>query len=140
MKAILKTHMAAGLTMQDVPKPTNLKPTEVLVRVKRASICGSDVHIYKWDDWAKSHIKPPMIIGHEFAGIVEQIGEAVEIVQVGDFVAAETHIPCQQCYQCKTNRSIGKSETCFNMWFRCSHLQMGRLGKEPYQTTHDNRS
>lgn len=104
MKAILKTHMAAGLTMQDVQKPDVLKPTEVLVKVKRASICGSDVHIYKWDDWAKSHIKPPMIIGHEFAGIVEQVGEAVDTVQVGDFVAAETHIPCQQCYQCKTNR------------------------------------
>ncbi len=104
MKAILKTHMATGLTMENVQKPTDLKPTEVLVKVKRSSICGSDVHIYKWDDWAKSHIKPPMIIGHEFAGIVEQVGEAVETIRVGDFVAAETHIPCQECYQCKTNR------------------------------------
>ncbi|HOJ87857.1 MAG TPA: L-threonine 3-dehydrogenase [Pseudothermotoga sp.] len=104
MKAILKTHMAAGLTMQDVPKPTEVGPTEVLVKVRRASICGSDVHIYKWDDWARSHIKPPMIIGHEFAGTVEAVGEAVTMVKVGDYVAAETHIPCQQCYQCKTNR------------------------------------
>ncbi|MGJ8455358.1 L-threonine 3-dehydrogenase [Pseudothermotoga sp. U03pept] len=104
MKAILKTHMAAGLTMKEVPEPETLGPTEVLIKVKRASICGSDIHIYRWDDWAKSHIKPPMIIGHEFAGTVVKVGEAVNTVRVGDFVSAETHIPCQKCYQCKTNR------------------------------------
>jgi len=104
MKAILKTHMAAGLTMKEVPEPDTLEPTEVLIKVRRASICGSDIHIYKWDDWAKSHIKPPMIIGHEFAGTVVKVGEAVNTVSVGDFVAAETHIPCQRCYQCKTGR------------------------------------
>jgi len=104
MKAITKTHMAAGLKMKDIPEPSNLKPTEVLVKVRKVSICGSDVHIYKWDDWAQKHIKPPMTVGHEFAGIVEAVGEAVTMVKVGDYVAAETHIPCQHCYQCKTNR------------------------------------
>ncbi|MEJ5229872.1 MAG: L-threonine 3-dehydrogenase [Pseudothermotoga sp.] len=104
MKAILKTDMAAGLIMREMPEPTTLSPTDVLVKVRRASICGSDLHIYRWDDWAKSHIKPPMIIGHEFAGTVVKVGEAVNTVRVGDFVAAETHIPCQRCYQCKTGR------------------------------------
>ncbi len=111
MLAIRKTHMAAGLTMENIDKPTDLGPHEVLVRVKKASICGSDVHIYKWDAWAQSHIKPPMTIGHEFAGIVEAIGEAVNLVKIGDYVAAETHIPCQSCYQCRT----GRMHICKNM-------------------------
>ncbi len=102
--AIRKTHMAAGLSMENIVQPKDLAPDEVLVRVKKASICGSDVHIYKWDSWAQSHIRPPMTIGHEFAGVVEAVGESVNTVDVGDYVAAESHIPCQSCYQCKTGR------------------------------------
>ncbi|AEH52025.1 L-threonine 3-dehydrogenase [Pseudothermotoga thermarum] len=104
MLAIRKTSMAAGLSMENVEQPKELAPNEVLVKVKKASICGSDVHIYKWDKWAQSHIRPPMTIGHEFAGVVEAVGEAVDTVKVGDYVAAESHIPCQNCYQCRTGR------------------------------------
>lgn len=104
MKALMKTSMAEGLTMVEVPEPGEPGPTEVLIRVKTASICGSDVHIYRWDSWAQSRIKPPLIIGHEFSGIVERVGEAVQTVRAGDYVACETHIPCLSCVQCRTNR------------------------------------
>lgn len=104
MKALMKTSMAEGLTMKEVPEPKGPGPTEVLIKVKTASICGSDVHIYKWDSWAQNRIKPPIIIGHEFSGVVEAVGEAVEVVKVGDYVACETHIPCLSCIQCRTNR------------------------------------
>ncbi|MBC7122971.1 MAG: L-threonine 3-dehydrogenase [Pseudothermotoga sp.] len=104
MKALVKTSMAEGLTMMQVPDPDEPGPTEVLIKVKTASICGSDVHIYRWDSWAQSRIKPPLIIGHEFSGIVEKVGEAVQTVKAGDYVACETHIPCLSCAQCRTNR------------------------------------
>jgi len=104
MKALVKASMAEGLTMMEVPDPDEPGPTEVLIKVKTASICGSDVHIYRWDSWAKSRIKPPLIIGHEFSGIVEKVGEAVQTVKAGDYVACETHIPCLSCVQCRTNR------------------------------------
>lgn len=106
MKAIMKKVSGPGLVMEQVKKPTqeDLGPRDVLVKIRRASICGTDVHIYKWDEWSQSRIIPPLITGHEMAGEVVAVGSAVTQVKVGDLVAAETHIPCEHCYQCKTGR------------------------------------
>jgi len=106
MKAIMKKVPGPGLVMEQVKKPTqeDLGPRNVLVKIRRASICGTDVHIYKWDEWSQSRIIPPLITGHEMAGEVVAVGSAVTQVKVGDLVVAETHIPCEHCYQCKTNR------------------------------------
>lgn len=109
MKAALKATPTRGASIQEVPIP---KPTshQALIRVKATSICGTDVHIYNWDAWAAKRIKTPMIFGHEFSGEVVEIGSQVEHIQVGDHISAETHIPCQGCFQCRT----GKMHLCKN--------------------------
>src|SRR5207247_9840416 len=90
-----------------VPEPT---PDEVLIRVKIASICGTDVHIFDWDAWAAPRIKTPLIQGHEFAGEVEHIGSNVKGLRKGDYVSAEGHIACGRCYMCRTgNAHVCKS-------------------------------
>lgn len=101
MRAISKQQAAAGAELIDAPMP---EPTshQVVVKVKATSICGTDVHIYNWDAWAQSRVKPPMIFGHEFAGEVVEIGKQVHDIKVGDHVAIETHIPCGKCLQCHT--------------------------------------
>lgn len=91
MKALVKTTAARGLTLTEVPEP-RIRDDEVLVRVRRAGVCGTDVHIYEWDAWAASRCKPPFIVGHEFAGDVVEVGQLVESVKVGDRVTAEGHI------------------------------------------------
>ncbi|NIM99825.1 MAG: L-threonine 3-dehydrogenase [candidate division Zixibacteria bacterium] len=110
MLAVMKNERAPGAELVTVDIP-NIKPDEVLVKVKATSICGTDVHIYNWDEWAASRIKPPMIFGHEFAGEVVQVGDRVKRIQVGDYVSAETHIPCGHCFQCLT----GKQHICQNL-------------------------
>ncbi len=111
MLAAVKTDPAPGATkMMNVSKPKP-GPGEVLVKVRIASICGTDVHIYKWDDWAKARIKPPLIQGHEFAGEVAELGDNTTHVQVGDYVSAEGHVACGTCYQCRT----GQSHICPNV-------------------------
>jgi len=104
MKALMKTEAKEGLelTEAETPRPG---PGEVLVKVKAASICGTDLHIYSWDEWARSRIAPPLIIGHEFCGQVEEVGPGVEGVAPGDYVSAETHIYCGRCYMCRTGRA-----------------------------------
>lgn len=111
MIAIVKERPAPGLTLKRVPVPRELGPHDVLVKVKRASICGTDVHIYNWDAWSQERIRPPQIDGHEFTGEVVSIGGDVSSVKVGDSVVSETHIPCQKCLQCRT----GKMHICKNM-------------------------
>lgn len=110
MTAVRKTHPAAGVTFETIPVPT-VTSHGVLVRVKAASLCGTDVHIYRWDDWAKLRIKTPMTFGHEFAGEVVAVGDQVRRVKVGDPISGETHIPCLQCYQCRT----GQMHLCNNL-------------------------
>ena len=105
MKAIVKKSRGKGLEMVEVPEPTSPAPDEVIIKVKRVSICGSDVHIYDWDPWASSRIVPPRIIGHELAGEIVEKGDRVEGFDVGDYVAAESHIFCGHCYQCTTGRA-----------------------------------
>jgi threonine 3-dehydrogenase len=80
------------------------------VKVRATSLCGTDAHIYRWDDWAKSRIHPPRIIGHELCGDVVEVGPSVTTIQVGDFVAAESHLTCGRCFQCRT----GQAHVCKN--------------------------
>jgi threonine 3-dehydrogenase len=91
MKALVKQTAGRGLTLTEVPEPT-IRDDEVLVRVRSAGVCGTDVHIYEWDAWAAGRCRPPFICGHEFAGDVVAVGNLVESVQVGDRVTAEGHI------------------------------------------------
>jgi threonine 3-dehydrogenase len=92
------------MVLTEVPAPT-IRADEVLIRVRRAGVCGTDVHIYTWDDWAKGRIKPPIIVGHEFAGDVVERGPLVTDVQVGDRVTAEGHIVDGHCLLCRTGNS-----------------------------------
>lgn len=86
------------------PDPTP-GPTDVVVRVKATSLCGTDAHIYNWDPWAHSRIHPPRIIGHEMCGDVVETGRDVDLVAVGDYVAAESHLTCGACFQCRTGQA-----------------------------------
>jgi threonine 3-dehydrogenase len=101
MRAVMKLVPAPGAEMCEVqiPEPGN---RDVLVKVKAAAICGTDIHINEWTDYAQARVTPPMIFGHEYCGEVVATGNEVRRVGVGDLVAAETHIPCEQCAQCMT--------------------------------------
>ncbi|HET7521894.1 MAG TPA: L-threonine 3-dehydrogenase [Bacillales bacterium] len=99
MKALRKQRREKGAELQAVRIPS-IKHDEVLIRVEATSICGTDVHIYKWDEWAAGRINPPYTFGHEFAGVVVETGRHVTTVKEGDHVSAETHIVCGQCPQC----------------------------------------
>ncbi len=104
MKALVKTKRAPGFDLLDTPAP-QLGAGEALIRVRYASICGSDVHLYQWAPWMAEHLKEiPRIVGHETAGEVVAVGDGVTEVQPGDFVAVETHLVCGTCYQCRTGR------------------------------------
>jgi threonine 3-dehydrogenase len=103
MRALVKARAAAGAELQTVPVPT-FGPRDVLVKVRATTMCGTDLHIYRWDAWAQSRIKPPMVFGHEFAGDVVAVGDEVTGVRIGDFVSGETHIVCGQCRSCRTGQ------------------------------------
>ncbi|MCR4401567.1 MAG: L-threonine 3-dehydrogenase [Firmicutes bacterium] len=99
--ALVKERPVPGAALKEVDVP-ELGPKDVLVKVKAAAICGTDIHIYAWNDWARARVRPPMIFGHEFCGEVVETGEDVTQLSPGDLVAAETHIPCGACFQCRT--------------------------------------
>jgi threonine 3-dehydrogenase len=80
-------------------------PRDVVVKVAATSLCGTDAHIYRWDDWAQHRIQPPRIIGHELCGHVVEVGREVSLVKVGDYVAAESHLTCGRCFQCRTGQA-----------------------------------
>jgi len=104
MKALRKMRPGKGLELTEVPIPTP-GPHDVLVKVEAASICGTDLHIWQWDAWSASRIKPPITTGHEFAGEVVEVGSAVEHVKVGDYVSAESHITCGMCFACRSGHA-----------------------------------
>jgi len=110
MKALRKMQPVRGLQMDTVAVPA-VGPTDVLVRVKTASICGTDLHIYGWDRWSQGRIKPPLTLGHEFCGHVERVGDEVTAVKPGDFVSAEMHVNCGHCHQCR----LGQAHICQNL-------------------------
>ncbi|HEY1793683.1 MAG TPA: L-threonine 3-dehydrogenase [Opitutaceae bacterium] len=103
MHAISKSRPGPGLELTEVPIPVP-GPGDVLIRVLKTSICGTDVHIYNWDEWAQKTVKPPMVIGHEFVGVIEQVGSAVQRFRKGDLVDGEGHIVCGVCRNCLAGR------------------------------------
>jgi threonine 3-dehydrogenase len=103
MKALVKSQAAQGLWLEDIPEPT-IGINDVLIRVRYAGICGTDVHIYQWDDWAQKTIQVPMAIGHEFVGEVVQIGSNVNDFFPGDIVSGEGHVVCGRCRNCMAGR------------------------------------
>ena len=110
MQAVLKASSAPGAEIREVKVP-QFGRSEVLVKVKVASICGTDLHIYEWDRWAQRRIHPPLIPGHEFCGEVVAFGDEVSSVKEGDFVSAEMHVACGKCLQCRT----GEAHICHNV-------------------------
>jgi len=103
MKALVKAKAQEGIWMQDVAKP-EYGPNDLLIRVKKTAICGTDIHIYNWDDWAKKTIPVPMTVGHEFVGVVEAVGSEVQGYAVGDRVSGEGHITCGHCRNCRAGQ------------------------------------
>ena len=103
MKALVKKQAAPGLWLEDVPEP-RIGINDVLIRVKRASICGTDIHIYNWDDWAQRTIPVPMVIGHEFAGEIVEVGSNVSDFFPGQIVSGEGHVVCGRCRNCLAGR------------------------------------
>ncbi len=100
MKALVKKYAKPGLWMEEVPIPA-IGDNEVLIKVHKNSICGTDVHIYKWDAWAQKTIPVPMVVGHEFMGEIAELGRNVQGLKVGDRVCGEGHITCGQCPNCR---------------------------------------
>src|SRR5689334_19552792 len=99
MKALVKKHAEPGLWLEDVPEP-KAGPGEVLIRIDRTGICGTDLHIWKWDDWARKTIPVPMVVGHEFVGEVVAVGPGAGEFKPGDLVSGEGHITCGRCRHC----------------------------------------
>ena len=109
MRALVKSRREPGLWMEDVAKP-NVGHNDVLVKVQKTGICGTDIHIYNWDEWSQRTIKTPMHIGHEFMGVVEDVGSEVTGFKAGDRVSGEGHITCGNCRNCRA----GKRHLCRN--------------------------
>ena len=109
MKALVKAHAKKGIWMQDMPEPT-VGINDVKIKIKKTAICGTDLHIYKWDEWSERTIKTPMIIGHEYVGIISEMGDGVKHLEVGDRVTGEGHIACGHCRNCRR----GKLHVCEN--------------------------
>jgi len=101
MTAVIKAAREPGFKMVKKEVPNVLGPNDVFIKVLATSVCGTDVHIYKWDRWSQGRIKPPLTVGHEFCGEVLDIGSEVKKVKVGDIVSAETHIVCHECEFCR---------------------------------------
>ena len=118
MKALVKRKPEQGIWMEEVPVP-EVGPNEVLIKLEKTAICGTDLHIYKWDEWSQRTIKPGLTIGHEFVGRIVEIGPGVTGYKIGDRVSAEGHIVCGHCRNCRAGRqhlcheptSVGLPET-----------------------------
>lgn len=113
MKALMKAKPEEGIWMVDTTRP-EIGPNDVLIKVRKSAICGTDVHIYNWDDWAQKTIPVPMTVGHEFAGEIVEIGSEVHLehfnMAIGDRVSAEGHVTCGYCRNCRA----GKRHLCRN--------------------------
>jgi threonine 3-dehydrogenase len=103
MKALVKKYDKPGLWLDEVPIP---EPgiNDVLIRIRKTSICGTDIHIYTWDDWARKTIKTPMVIGHEWVGVVEKMGSNVHDLEIGELISGEGHLVCGHCRNCLAGR------------------------------------
>jgi threonine 3-dehydrogenase len=105
MKALVKAKPEPGLSYEDVPIPA-IGRDDVLIRVLRTGVCGTDLHIYEWDAWAQANVPVPLIIGHEFVGRVEGLGEDVRDLEIGDLVSGEGHLVCGRCRNCMAGRRV----------------------------------
>jgi threonine 3-dehydrogenase len=104
MRSLRKPKPEPGFVLQEIPVP-EIGPSDVLIRVEKAGVCGTDAHIYAWDKWAQNRLQPPLTIGHEFMGTVAAIGSAVRMVKAGDRVSAEGHIADGTCFLCRTGQA-----------------------------------
>ncbi len=109
MKALVKAKPEVGLWMQDEPMPT-MGINDVLIKINKTAICGTDLHIYNWDKWSQETINTPMIIGHEFVGVIQDVGAEVKGLKPGARVSGEGHITCDYCRNCRA----GKRHLCRN--------------------------
>lgn len=109
MKALVKSKRETGLWLDDVPEPS-IGINDVLIRVQKTGICGTDLHIWKWDAWAQKTIPVPMVVGHEFMGMIVEVGSAVKNLKVGQRVSGEGHITCGVCPNCRK----GLKHVCVN--------------------------
>lgn len=109
MKSLVKLKPEKGIWMEDMPIP-HVGINDVLIKIKKTAICGTDLHIYKWDEWSQKTIKTPMIIGHEYVGEIVEKGRGVKNIQIGDRVTGEGHIACGHCRNCRR----GKLHVCEN--------------------------
>ena len=103
MNALVKKHAKEGLWLEEVPIP-EVGNNDVLIKIKKTAICGTDVHIYNWDEWSQQTIPVPMTIGHEYAGEIVEIGSSVTELNIGDIVTGEGHIVCERCRNCLAGR------------------------------------
>jgi threonine 3-dehydrogenase len=110
MKALVKAHAEAGLWLQDVPMPV-VGRDDVLIRVLRTGLCGTDLHIYEWDGWAQENVSVPLIVGHEFVGEIVEIGSDVPDLAIGDLVSGEGHLVCGRCRNCMAGRRVQCART-----------------------------
>lgn len=117
MRALIKDKPVRGATLTDLPLP-EIGEGDLLVRVRAVAICGTDIHIYQWNDYASSRIRLPLLFGHEYAGEVVEVGKRIQNFRKGDRVAAETHVPCGHCFQCTT----GLQHVCRDMKILGVHL------------------
>lgn len=109
MKSLMKIKSEPGIWMQDSPIPS-IGPNDVLIKIKKSAICGTDLHIYKWDEWAKKTVPVPMVTGHEYVGVIEKLGGEVKHLKIGQRVSGEGHIVCGHCRNCRA----GKRHLCPN--------------------------
>jgi threonine 3-dehydrogenase len=110
MKALVKTAPEPGLVWSDVPEP-EIGRDDVLIKVLRTGVCGTDLHIYAWDTWAQDHVSWPLVVGHEFVGEVAATGEDVHDIAVGDLVSGEGHLTCGRCRNCMAGRRVECART-----------------------------
>ena len=103
MRALVKSRPGTGLELADLPVP-EVGPMDVLIRISRTAICGTDLHIWKWDPWAQKTIPTPMTVGHEYCGYVERTGSGVTDLVPGDYVSGEGHLVCGRCRNCLAGR------------------------------------
>jgi threonine 3-dehydrogenase len=138
MQALVKREAGRGMVLEDQPVP-NCGEDSVLIRILKAGVCGTDVHIYGWDDWASHRVKPPLIVGHEFVGVVEKVGEEVDDIKPGDLVSGEGHIGCGHCFFCRTGQGhicremkiIGVDrDGCFAEWFSFPAVNVWKVKNE----------
>ena len=104
MRALVKQEPGPGLVMTEVPEP-EIGINDVLIRVDRTGICGTDLHIYDWNEWAEQHVPLPLVIGHEFVGEITQIGSNVSDFREGDLVSGEGHVVCGRCRNCMAGQA-----------------------------------